>query len=123
MPAEYIQRLKESDNLFIQSIVDRLGVCCMKRGRRFKIRYLLLLLFLLYFSYTIVFQQIKSYKLSIQEAELEEQIKIAIEERDRLKREIELLHTDDYIEKIARDELGLVKSGEFIYKRQVNSKN
>ncbi len=93
----------------------------MHKKRRFKIRHLLVLLFLIYTSYTLIVQQIKVNQLSSQEAELKEQIASGIEERDQLKREIELLHTDSYIEKVARDELGLVKPGEFIYKKQGNS--
>jgi cell division protein DivIC len=94
----------------------------MHNKRRFKIRHLLVLLFLIYASYTLIVQQIKVHQLSSQEVELEEQIRYATEERDELKREIELLHTDSYIEKVARDELGLVKPGEFIYKKQGNSR-
>jgi len=55
-------------------------------------------------------------ELSRQEAELAEKINNAIEEREQLKKEIQLLQTDEYIERIARDELGLVKPGELVYK-------
>lgn len=53
---------------------------------------------------------------------LEAKKKAAIEEREELKTEISLLHTDEYIEGIARDELGLVKPGEYIIKSAINNK-
>lgn len=89
----------------------------MHKKKRFKIRHILVLLFSVYICYTLIIQQFKLHKLANQEAELQTQVRIAVEKRDELKRQIELLHTDSYIEKLAREELGLVKPGELIYKK------
>ena len=88
----------------------------MSRTKKFKIKHFLILFFIIYVIYTIGIQQLKMVELSRQEAELAEKINNAIEEREQLKKEIQLLQTDEYIERIARDELGLVKPGELVYK-------
>jgi cell division protein FtsB len=84
--------------------------------KKFRIRHLVVIFFLLYCLYTLITQQLKMVSLTRQEVELRERIKAALEEREDLKRQIQLLHTDSFIEGIARDELGLVKPGEIIYK-------
>jgi len=83
---------------------------------KFKIRHLLILFFMIYVVFTLISQQFKIAKLARQEEELEAQKQVLLQEREELKKEISLLHTDDYIEGIARDELGLVKPGEYIIK-------
>ncbi|NLZ52546.1 MAG: septum formation initiator family protein [Thermoanaerobacteraceae bacterium] len=88
----------------------------MSIKRKIKIRHILFLCFLIYVISTVILQQFKISDLTRQETELEVQKKAAIEQREELKKEISLLHTDGYIERIARDELGLVKPGEYIIK-------
>lgn len=88
----------------------------IRKKKQLRLRHLLIILFLLYVGYTVVSQYVQLWDLSCQEKVLKEQLEQALKERDELKREIELLHTDDYIERVARDELGLVKSGEYIFK-------
>ncbi|AEE90387.1 Septum formation initiator [Tepidanaerobacter acetatoxydans Re1] len=88
----------------------------MKGKRKFKIRHLLFLLFLIYVASTLAMQQFKITKLAQQEAQLKARMKEVTEQREELEEEISLLHTDEYIEGVARDELGLVKPGEYIYK-------
>jgi cell division protein FtsB len=61
-------------------------------------------------------QQFRIADFKRQEAQLKQQMEKAMEEREDLKKEISLLHTDEYIERVARDELGLVKPGEYLYK-------
>ena len=90
--------------------------------RKIKIRHLLCLLFLIYVLSTFIYQQFRIRDLTKQEAELKAKKKAAIEQREELKKEISLLHTDEYIEVIARDELGLVKPGEYIIKSTSNNK-
>lgn len=80
------------------------------------------LLFLIYVVSTLIMQQFKIVDLAGQEAQLQIRMKEAMEFRDELKKEISLLHTDKYIERVARDELGLVKPGEYIYKGVKKSK-
>ena len=83
----------------------------MVSKKKLKVRHLLFLLFLIYVATTLILQQFKIVDLARQEAQLKLQLKEAMEHREELKKEISLLHTDGYIEKVARDELGLVKPG------------
>ena len=79
-------------------------------------RHLLVLLLVIYVGSTFVAQYVKLWQLSHEELEVKGQLEKALEEKDMLQKEIELLHTDEYIEKVARDELGLVKPGEYIFR-------
>jgi cell division protein DivIC len=88
----------------------------MVEKKKVKIRHLLILIFLIYVVSTLILQQFKIADLTQQGAELEAQKKALLQQREELKKEISLLHTDEYIEEIARDELGLVKPGEYIIK-------
>ena len=88
----------------------------MVQEKKFRIKHLLILFFVIYIIYTLAIQQLKMIDLSKQETELAEKINSVIEEREQLKKEIQLLQTDQYIERVARDELGLVKPGELVYK-------
>jgi len=84
--------------------------------KRIKWSRVLLLIFLVYFVYTFTAQQLKINDLKRQEMELSREIERLSAERAELQREIELLNTDSYIEELARDQLGLVKPGEILYK-------
>jgi len=94
----------------------------MAEKRKLIIRHLLLLFFLIYIMFTLVSQQFKIAELARKDAELEAEKTALLQEREELKKEISLLHTDEYIEGIARDELGLVKPGEYIIKSSRSSK-
>jgi len=89
--------------------------------KRFKIRHLIIIFFLVYVVYTLVVQQLKMMDLARQEAELRQQMEAALQQREQLKKQIQLLNTDDYIEIVARDKLGLVKPDEYIYKSSKSS--
>ncbi|MDI3481959.1 MAG: cell division protein DivIC [Tepidanaerobacteraceae bacterium] len=93
----------------------------MTSKKRFRIRHLILLFIMIYVVCTLVAQQLKMMDLARQEAELKRQIEAAMQEREQLKKQIQLLHTDSYIEMIARDKLGLVKPDEYIYKKSKSS--
>lgn len=99
-----------------QKSLMNVGLRMLRTGKRFKIRHLLLLTFLIYVGFTLVSQQMKLVEMSRREDQIRQEIERALEEQAALKREIELLHTDDYVEALARDELGLIKPGEIIYK-------
>mgnify|MGYP001483061563 CR=1 FL=1 len=92
------------------------GVKKVTTKKRFKLRHLLLFLFLIYVVYTLATQYIQLWQLSRQEADVKGQLEEALVDMEGLKKEIELLHTANYIEKVARDELGLVKPGEYIFR-------
>ena len=94
----------------------------MNSKKKFKVRHLLFLFFLIYVVSTLILQQFKIADLARQEEQLEVRMKEVMEQRENLKKEISLLHTDKYIERVARDELGLVKPGEYILKGVKNPK-
>ncbi len=94
----------------------------MNSKKKFKVRHLLFLFFLIYVVSTLILQQFKIADLAQQEEQLEARMKEVMEQRENLKKEISLLHTDKYIERVARDELGLVKPGEYILKGVKNPK-
>lgn len=93
------------------------GVLELRKKKRFNIRTVFVLLFIFYVIYTLGTQQIRIRSLANQEKELEMKLEKLVKKKAALKEEIELLHTDEYIEKVARDELGFVKSGEYIFKK------
>ena len=72
-------------------------------------------------GYSIVFGErglLHLQKLRVELATINAESNDLLEENMRLTREIELLKTDPrYIEKIAREELGLAKRDEIVYKR------
>lgn len=88
----------------------------MRGKKKFKMRHLLLLLFVAYILSTLVMQQFKMISLAKEEKQLKARIEEAMNQKTQLQNEINLLQTNDYIEKVARDELGLVKPGEYIFK-------
>jgi cell division protein FtsL len=53
-----------------------------------------------------------AYRLRREEAELTRQLEELHRQNTRLREEIRLLHTPEYIERLAREQLGLVKPGE-----------
>jgi len=87
-----------------------------KKKRRFKIRHLLIVILAVFLVITLGKQQIKINEIKRKQAIVERDIQEALQQQQKLKEQIELLNTDEYIEKIAREELGLVKPGEIIYK-------
>lgn len=70
---------------------------------------------------------INSYRLSNQldeyagvEASLQEQIKEQMQESEDLDKESEYVKTEDYIEQIARERLGLVKKNEIRFEKETS---
>ncbi len=86
----------------------------MKLGRR------LILIVLLVIGFLILFGKkglIDNYKMRQKVADLSIANQQMHEENNRLKQEILLLRKDvKYIERVARDELGMVKKGDIIYR-------
>ena len=80
-----------------------------------------------YFAYTLVTQQISINKKNAEIKALESQVAEAEGESDKLKSELENLQNPEYIEKIAREKLGLVRPNERVFvdsnKSESNSGN
>lgn len=80
-----------------------------KPKRRVPVVLCCLCLFVAYFTYSFVIQEFELRELTRQEAALQQAYTGLINKQTELKTEIELLHTDDYVERLARDRLGLIK--------------
>lgn len=87
----------------------------MRGKSRLKWFRLMLVGMALYFGYVVMEQQSHLNEIAVQQAfaeqKLQEQQKIQMD----LEEEKKKLHEPDYIEKIAREELGMVKKGELPY--------
>ena len=74
----------------------------------------------LFLVYIFLFGDYGAYRIWEQKREieqLEKTIEVLRLKQERLKREIDLLQNDpEYVEKIAREEYGMVRKGEIIYR-------
>ncbi len=88
-----------------------------KKGRRFPRVVLIAILLLIFFlAYLFLSGYLDLRKVGQRLARLEEENKRLIQENKRLEEERKALEGDPfYIEKIAREELGMVKKGEVVY--------
>lgn len=91
-----------------------LGEIPMKKGKT-SIGIVILLIIFLYFSYIAVNQQKIIYAKNLELSRLED--KIAGEQliNEELKKQSEMIQSDEYVEKIAREKLGMVKKNERVY--------
>ncbi len=87
-----------------------------RRRRRKGYRWLKILgLFIVaYIIFSFGQQYLKEQRLGSQLALLEDQKRLLALQKNELRERISLLQKDYYIEKIAREELGLVKAGEVV---------
>ena len=87
----------------------------MNKGKGSVIRVLILIAFVVYFCHIIVEQQkIINDKLHALR-EIENKIREEENLKEELQKEKEMLSSEEYMEKIARKKLGLVKPGEKIF--------
>ncbi|WP_054871651.1 septum formation initiator family protein [Caloranaerobacter sp. TR13] len=94
-----------------------------KQKRRFRLRYILLLACLFYLS-TIFFNQQKMMRDLEQEKKAkEDKINSLNVEIAELQDKIRYADTPEFIEKIAREELNMLKPGEIIYIDKEKNKN
>jgi cell division protein DivIC len=71
--------------------------------------------FILYAIFTIANQQVTIYRMNKTKQEIVENIQTAQKENERLKDMLQYTSTKEYIERMAREQLGLVKSDERVY--------
>lgn len=86
----------------------------MKKGKG-TLGILILLFIFLYLSYIAVNQQRIIFDKNLELSRLEEKIAEEKTVNEELKKESEIIQDDEYIEKIAREKLGMVKKNERIY--------
>lgn len=84
-------------------------------GSRFNWFILVLVCILGYFSYTIVSQQMYLNAVDHDYQAAQERLKAAQEENETLSQEKKELEDPAYIEKLAREDLGMTKQGEMPY--------
>lgn len=75
----------------------------------------LLIIIILYFSSILISQQLYLNQVSEDQAAAEARLAAAQQEHDKLVQEKDDLNRLDYIEKIAREQLGMTRKGELPY--------
>ncbi len=76
---------------------------------------LALLVVFLYFAYVAVDQQKQFHAKNLEMARMENKIREETKVNEELKKEKEMINSDEYIEKVAREKLGMVKRDERVY--------
>lgn len=76
---------------------------------------LLLAVVLIYAAFTFTAQSNELYILNLEIKQLEQKIAKEEEEKQRLMKERDEISSDESIEKIAREKLGMVKDGERVF--------
>ncbi len=74
-----------------------------------------LTVFMCYFSILYVTQHLQKKEMESRLFQLEKEIKEVKNTNYELQKEVELLYNPEYIESLARTELGLIKSGEIVF--------
>ena len=85
-----------------------------QRRLRFSLGRFTLIVLLGYFLIMFATQQVQIMRLRSEVLELEQQVAMAVEGNARLEDRLEYLASDDYIEILARRELGLIREGEIV---------
>ncbi|HOJ80326.1 MAG TPA: septum formation initiator family protein [Clostridiales bacterium] len=86
----------------------------MKKGKATVGIFILLVIFL-YLSYIAVNQQGLIYAKNQELNKLEEKIAEEKKINEELKKQSKMIESDEYIEKVAREKLGMVKKNERVY--------
>jgi len=85
------------------------------KKKRIKIRYIIFVIIFIYGISTFITQQSMVKKLEEKKETKEEEISQLKQDIEGLQEKIKYSNTPEYIEKIARDELGMVKPWEIIF--------
>lgn len=72
-------------------------------------------LFVLYFIYIMIWQQVMLSKKNKEIDALEEKISAAAQQTEQLKEQLSSMEDPEYIERIAREKLGLVRPNERVF--------
>lgn len=87
----------------------------MKNKKKFRIWTLILIVAICYFSYTVYQQQSYIEARKKDTAQLKKDIRSAEIKKEQLQQQKDLINTDEFAERIAREKLGYVKNGEKVY--------
>ncbi|EOD01152.1 FtsB family cell division protein [Caldisalinibacter kiritimatiensis] len=98
-----------------------------KKKKLFKIRYLIVLGFIIYISSVFINQQSMLKKLNEEKNEKRKIVEQLNDQILEMEKEMQLIespeHIEEYIERVAREELKMVKPGETIYIDKNKSNN
>lgn len=84
-----------------------------KKGKLYK--KILILAFIIYFVYTLIMQQKTLNSYAKEQAKYNEDIEVAEDEQNKLQEMKSNINSDEYIEKIAREKLGMYYPNERVY--------
>lgn len=93
----------------------------MKPQAAARLRTILLILVIGYFSYQLITQEIRLHKQDEQLAQLQEQLESLEEFNDALSEQLEYTQTDAYKEQIAHDSLNMTGEGEIRFEEDDGS--
>ncbi|MBS4008447.1 MAG: septum formation initiator family protein [Clostridium sp.] len=75
----------------------------------------LIALLILYFVFMFITQSFRLLQMRRTLSSIEEEIQVVRLQNEEMQRQIEQLHSPAYLEKMAREELGMVRSGELLF--------
>lgn len=87
----------------------------MSKRKKSKLGLVLLFVIFIYFAYTAVGQQKIIYMKEMELKKVQSKIDEEKKENEILKKEKDQLDSDEFVEKTAREKLGMVKKGERVF--------
>ena len=88
----------------------------MKNRKKDKLyKKILILAFIIYFVYTLIMQQKTLNSYAKEQAKYNEDIEVAEDEQNKLQEMKSNINSDEYIEQIAREKLGMYYPNERVY--------
>jgi cell division protein FtsL len=87
----------------------------MRKRKKSRFGLFVLLIFFLYFACEMVGQQKLLYSKSLDMQKVKSKVNEETKVNEELKKEQQAMNSDEYIEKIAREKLGMVKKGERVF--------
>ncbi len=87
----------------------------MNKGKKSPLLLFLLLVIFLYLSYIAVNQQQLMHAKNLTLSKLQDKIDQEARLNEELNKEKDMIQSDEYIEKVARERLGMVKKDERVY--------
>lgn len=93
----------------------------IKRGKKIIWTRLFVFIFFIYALFVIANQQYSIYKLNKVKAEIQKNVEASKMENERLKDLLKNAADEKHLERMAREQLGLIKPGETVYVDQSSS--
>jgi cell division protein FtsL len=87
----------------------------MSKGKNSKLAILVFIGLAVYFSYTFISQEAVLDRKNNEMKTIEAKITGENKQNETLKKQKDTMNSDEYIEKIAREKLGMVKPGERVF--------